>query len=105
MDNGDWKERIRAVNLAYLTVAREIGLNQNSRDYAIVALGIDDSTLNMLVNLDPHEMESIADIGATLFRVKPKPLHSAMELYHKGAKTRAIRMLAAGLLTGDEREG
>jgi hypothetical protein len=98
MDNRNWRESIKKLNLAYLTIAKQIGANREDRGYAQTALGLDGATIKILVGLGPTETEKIAETGATLFRLKLSDLQGAQNFYKKGKPERAASLLAAGLV-------
>lgn len=102
--NGKWRQKIMMVNLAYLSIAREIGAIPDQRSYAQTALGLDGDSIELLMGLSQEATRKIAEVGGTVFRLKPTDLRSANNLYQKGNGERASSLLAAAL-AADGKEG
>lgn len=99
-----WKETIKSINLAYLTVCREIGSDPKNQGNIHTILGLDKTTLGKLLRLDMAETEKVANIGGLLFRLKGDLLEQARKIHNAGDQGRALSLVSAGLLNEGRRE-
>lgn len=96
-ENGHWRQKIKKLNLAYLNIVRQIGAIPEQRGYVQTALGLDGDMIQLLMSLDPEVLPKVADVGATLFRLRLTDLKSADNLHKKGNGDRAASFLTAAL--------
>jgi Flagellar transcriptional activator (FlhD) len=104
--SGNWRQKIKHLNLHYLHLVKLIGSTHENPGYARTALGLDEAAYEQVVILSTDEMRKVADVGAVLFRLKWGDLKSANKMYKKGNADRATSLLSAALVAaGVEKEG
>ena len=96
--NGIWQQKIKKLNLIYISLVRDIGENHEQHGYAQTLLGLDDDTINLIMALSPDELNKMAGVKAPLFRLKLSDLRGAMHHCQKDNGDRAARLLTAALL-------
>ena len=58
--NGNWRKKIMMLNLAYLSIVREIGAMPDQRSYAQTALGPDGDSIELLMSFSPEATQRLA---------------------------------------------
>jgi len=96
-----WKEAIKSINLAYLTICREIGSDPQNQGNIHTVLGLDKTTLEKLLRLDMAETEKVANVGGLLFRIKGDFLEQVR--HNTGDQGHVLGLLSAGLLNDSGR--
>jgi hypothetical protein len=97
------KNGIKMLNVQYLSLARKIGAESNG--YAQTMLGMDEGVIKLLDGLSLKEMESMADVGMPLLRLKLQDLKNAANSHRQGEWDRVASLLAAGLVADCSKEG
>lgn len=104
-ENGNWRQKVRNLNLNYLNLVKEIGAIPDSSGYAQTVLGLDGDRLKLLVDLSHQALQVMADVPVLLFRPRLGDLSGSIKLCRKGNMDRATSLLVAGVTADSAKEG